>query len=312
MATSGIKCAEFGRENAYELKVHDFEYRVDEKAGPMLARIYQPQGEGPFALIVDIHGGAWHGSGPGFGLDRNWVMARNLAARGAVLASLDFRTGKSAPFPADLQDINCAIRMLKANADKFNIQNKIVGAFGSSSGAQEVLLAAMLPDRADFTKFKLPSDDAIDASLDFVIASCPPVNLLTHLKNLEGEYHRLLAQTVAFFGSNPETASPYHILTSGGATKLPPLLVLHGSEDKACPFEEAMGFVREYVNRGGNPEMFCVREGHLWYVPRLAPDSEVLWNGHAAVVAFIQRQIERKRHPYEPIDRGYKDMVWDF
>src|SRR5580700_6768646 len=43
---------------SHEIEVRDLEYRRSED-GPLLARLYQPKGRGPFPALVEVHGGAW-------------------------------------------------------------------------------------------------------------------------------------------------------------------------------------------------------------------------------------------------------------
>ena len=47
----------------YEIKVWDVEYRRD-PVRTLMARIYQPQGHGPFPVLLDVHGGAWNDQDP--------------------------------------------------------------------------------------------------------------------------------------------------------------------------------------------------------------------------------------------------------
>src|SRR5688572_28601723 len=93
----------------YEVDERDVEYqRQGDK--PWLAHIYQPRGAGPFPTIVDVHGGAWHNG------DRtnNAGIDRALAARGIVVAAVDFRQPPEAGYPASICDVNLAVRDRKS------------------------------------------------------------------------------------------------------------------------------------------------------------------------------------------------------
>jgi acetyl esterase/lipase len=76
----------------YDFKVEDIEYRRDSDQS-WLAMVYQPQGNGPFPALLDIHGGAWNNG------DRtnNPAIAEGLAASGVVVVSIDFRCGGAYP-----------------------------------------------------------------------------------------------------------------------------------------------------------------------------------------------------------------------
>src|SRR5436190_505161 len=81
VGVSGASSAKSGYDPAARMavKVSEVEYRRTAKGRPLLARIYQPQGKGPFPIVLDLHGGAWSGK------DRyaNEPMSRAAAAGGA-------------------------------------------------------------------------------------------------------------------------------------------------------------------------------------------------------------------------------------
>jgi len=129
-------------EQAFEVNVQDVEYQ-QQGAKSWLARIYQPKGDGPFPTMVDVHGGAWHNG------DRtnNARMDEALAARGILVAALDFRQPPEAGYPASICDVNLGTRWLKARADEFN-GTGAVGAIGVSSGGHQVVLSGLRPGYA--------------------------------------------------------------------------------------------------------------------------------------------------------------------
>jgi acetyl esterase/lipase len=85
----------------YAIKVWDVEYRRD-PVRTLLARIYQPQGEGPFPALLDVHGGAWNDQ------DRtaNAPVDERLAASGILVLAVDVRLAREAPYPASVADAN--------------------------------------------------------------------------------------------------------------------------------------------------------------------------------------------------------------
>ena len=42
----------------YEIDVQDLEY-LRHGDSPLLARMFKPRGDGPFPLVIELHGGAW-------------------------------------------------------------------------------------------------------------------------------------------------------------------------------------------------------------------------------------------------------------
>ena len=126
---------------AFEVRWRDVEYRRDGTES-WLARIYEPQGTGPFPALLEVHGGAWNHN------DRtqNASIDEALAASGLVVVAIDFHLGTEAPYPASIADTNYATRWLKARAADFNATADGLGAAGFSSGGHMIMLSAMRPN----------------------------------------------------------------------------------------------------------------------------------------------------------------------
>ena len=137
---------------AHEFTVEDVEY-LAHSGSPLLLRLFQPQGAGPFPLMIDLHGGAWCGQ------DRTSDAMFNeaLAKSGVVVAALDWRMPPVASYPASLADINYAIRWLKARAGELKARAGRVGMIGISSGGQRAMLAAMRPRDKRYAAIPLPA-----------------------------------------------------------------------------------------------------------------------------------------------------------
>lgn len=89
--------------------------------------------------IVVVHGGGW-GSNDHY---RFSSLAFFLAQHGYVVVAPTHRMIQDAPFPACLEDINNSIRWLRANAKRYNVDPKRIGAYGNSSGGQLAVMAAL-------------------------------------------------------------------------------------------------------------------------------------------------------------------------
>src|SRR5882672_5808297 len=88
-----------------DFRADDVEYQR-QNGQPLLARLYQPIGPGPFPAVLEVHGGAWIGG------DRfnNAAIAQSLAADGIVVLSIDFRMPPAARYPDTIADVNLGIR----------------------------------------------------------------------------------------------------------------------------------------------------------------------------------------------------------
>lgn len=270
---------------AYEIEEGDVEYqRLDGK--PWLARVYRPKGRGPFAAIVDVHGGAWHNG------DRtnNAGIDRALAATGVVVAAIDFRQPPEAGYPASLCDVNLAIRWLKAHAAEFN-GSTAVGAFGNSSGGHQVVLSALRPRHPAYATLPLPNRPDIDASLSYVVAGWPVICPL-HRFRFAKESHReeLIKAHIDYWGTEDAMAegSPQTILDRNEAAALPPLLMLLKANDKNHPLEMQQRFIASY-RRSGAIEVDTF-EGLPEHRMTPSPDKPETMRVIETIASFIRRQ----------------------
>ena len=108
--------------------------------------LYRPvRANGPLPLVVFLHGGAWAFANPRAGAAfRNLpVILSHLAETGYVVAAVEYRFSGEAPFPAQVEDAQAAIRFLRANGGRLGIDGTRVGLWGMSAGAYLAAMAAM-------------------------------------------------------------------------------------------------------------------------------------------------------------------------
>lgn len=111
----------------------------------LLADIAYPEGKGPFPVILSVHGGRWvasHRSDPGEGA----IDVKQWAGFGLFAMSIDYRLVGCSPPPACYQDVQCAIRWVHANKDRYPIDAERIFLIGMSAGGHLVSLAATLGD----------------------------------------------------------------------------------------------------------------------------------------------------------------------
>jgi len=270
----------------YEVNERDVEYQR-QAGGAWLARMYQPEGTGPFPTIVDVHGGAWHNG------DRtnNAGIDRALAAKGIVVAALDFRQPPEAGYPASICDINLAVRWLKAHAAEFN-GTPSIGAFGNSSGGHQVVLHGLRPRHAAYSALPLPNHPELDASLAYVIAGWPvicPLYRFHFAKEFNREEH--IKAHIDYWRTEEAMAegSPQTIIEKEGQIDLPPILMLLKANDKNHPLEMQERFIASYRKRGGAIEVhtFDNLPEHRMVPSPSRPETMHLID---TVTAFIRRQ----------------------
>ncbi|HEV2068048.1 MAG TPA: alpha/beta hydrolase, partial [Thermomicrobiales bacterium] len=94
-------------------------------------------------LVIWVHGGGWEAG------SRDDPPGRELLDRGFAAASISYRFSDESPFPAQIHDVKAAIRFLRANAGRFNIDPDRIGIWGHSAGGHLASLAGMTGDLAE-------------------------------------------------------------------------------------------------------------------------------------------------------------------
>ncbi|MFT8243597.1 alpha/beta hydrolase [Roseomonas sp. BN140053] len=258
-------------------------------AAPLLARIYRPEGEGPFPAVVSVHGGAWT-----FG-DRlmNEPLDRALAENGILVMAVDFRMPPEAPYPASVQDVQLAVRWLKRHGAAHGARTDGIGALGTSSGGHQAMLAALRPNHPSLPPLALDEGEALDASLAWVVVGWGVLDPLGRYRMArERGMEKTLDAHHAWWPDEAamEDASPQHILDRGEAGALPPVLLLQGTADGNLTPDMAQRFAESYRRAGGDAELRCFEgQGHAFVTSD--PESEASRAAVAAAVRFIHEQV---------------------
>ncbi len=247
---------------AVPIETEDVEYTVRDGVS-LLARLHKPVGEGPFPLVIEIHGGTWMTG------DRHTDAALNdaLARRGVMVASIDFRMPPAAGYPASMQDINSAVRWFRKNAGRFGVAPGRVGVLGTSSGAHQAIICALTSRGGPYTPPAQTDLEDTDAACNFAVLCWPvidPASRYRHFLGLKDKPGRppivdiVLAGHAAYWQS-PDAiaeASPLRILEEHPALALPPVLYCQADGDVSHPLADAERFVDAYRHRGGELEYF--------------------------------------------------------
>jgi acetyl esterase len=273
-----------------EIKVAETEFRRAPKR-TLMARIYQPQGSGPFPVLLDLHGGAWNNKDRG----ANAVMDESLARSGILVVAIDLTRAPEAPYPSSVQDANYGVRWLKHHAREWNGAPETIGALGSSSGGHEIELCAMRPNDPRYNAHKLAEAPDLDASLNYVTTRSPVSNPYARYLNAESlGREEMMQHSKIYF--NPWEAihegNPQEILDRSEKVALPPLLIMQGELDDNVRPAVQQKFAESYRAAGGECqyEVFAGCQ-HLW-IDDPGPQTE---RAHEMVKAFIARQLKAKK-----------------
>lgn len=276
--------------NQFPIEVSDVEFRRAPKR-TLMARIYRPQGEGPFPVLLDLHGGAWNNQDRG----ANAAMDQNIAASGILVVAVDLTLAPEAPYPASVQDANYGVRWFKHKAREWNGDPATIGALGSSSGGHVVELCAMRPHNSLYSVHKLAEAPELDATLHYVATRSPVSDPYARFLNAEKLGREEMLQNSKNYFSPWDTiheGNPQEILDRGEKVNLPPLLILQGELDDNVRPAVQQKFVESYRKAGGECqyEVFAGCE-HLW-IREPGPQTD---RAYETIKAFIARQLKAQK-----------------
>lgn len=254
----------------------------------LLARLYRPQGTGPFPGVVEVHGGAWT-------LNHrmtNQDFHRPLAESGVVVLSLDFRMPPEAMYPVTMADINYGIRWFKQNAARWSVDVSKIGVMGTSSGGHLAMLGAMRPSDSRYAAAALAGGEGLDAAVSYIAMCWPVADPLARYEmvvangneRLQGAHHAFWPDKAAM-----DEGSPQRILERGEDVQLPPALLIVGTRDDNLGPTMAGTFVEAYRGAGGAMQ-YEVFEGETHAFVGKDPTTENARRAVQLVVDFVQEQ----------------------
>lgn len=272
--------------NKFAIKMWDVEFRRD-PSRTLMARIYQPQGDGPFPVLLDLHGGAWNNQ------DRtaNAPMDENLAGSGVLVVAIDLRRAPASPYPASVQDANYGVRWLKAKAREWKGDPATLGALGSSSGGHEIELAAMKAHDPRYSAIPLPEAPNLDATVKYLVVRSPVSDPYARYQQAERRQWAEMIQNSKNYFNPWETiyeGNPQLILERGERVSLPPMYILQGElDDNVLPAVQER-FAATYRKAGGECELEIFKGSEHRWVAKPGPNTDLAYE---RIKAFIARQL---------------------
>lgn len=194
----------------------------------------------PARLAVYVHGGGWTSGDKNGGAGS--LDARGLLERGYVVASLNYRLAPQYKFPAQIVDVKCAIRFLRAHATQLKIDPNKIGVWGGSAGGHLVALLGTSDASAGWDVGEwLTQSSRVQAVAD----EFGPADLRLFPDNAKVLANRIFGATSR---ADPVLvqASPVTYITSDD----PPFLILHGDQDKTVALEHSQ-VLHERLQAGG-------------------------------------------------------------
>jgi len=189
------------------------------------------EGQGPFPAVLCIHGGGFRaGTREGYG-----KLCVTLAQHGFVATTITYRLAPKYPFPAAIHDTKAAVRWLRLNATKYQIDPNRIGATGSSAGGH---LAQFLGVTGGVPEFEGDQNPRPSSKVACVVNVYGPSDF-TKSYGKSVDAHEVLP---LWLDGNLEQARLRHVQASPLNWVNPdsaPTLLIHGTEDKYVAHEQA-------------------------------------------------------------------------
>ena len=191
---------------------------------PLHLDLHLPAGDGPFPTVLWIHGGGWQ-EGSRTTLPDTispFGFHERLLARGYAVADVDYRLAFEAPYPAQLVDVQAAVRWLRHFAGELRLDPARFATLGESAGGHLAAMAGLVGE----------GDTAIQAVINWYgVADLA-------IRDLDDPFTSpavLLGGPINGRRDFVRWASPLHRVHPAA----PPFLNMHGTADTIAPFEQS-------------------------------------------------------------------------
>ena len=209
--------------------------------------IYVPHGEGPFPVIVFVHGGGWYG---GHRSSNSLGYASWALPFGYAVVSMDYRLVDEGCWPVQWNDLTAGLEKILEVGPELNLDTSRMLATGSSAGS---ILSLLLALKTKKFKCAMP----LASVLDFA--------------NERQQVEELGLARRAAYGYPDEDWSLEAMLMGGSVHDVPEvwqdmdpknfvdddcphILMFHGKEDTATPYLQTVRFAEYVQEKTGDPE----------------------------------------------------------
>ncbi len=230
----------------------------------------QPTGKSPHPAIVFFHGGGWQRGNKSH--MHKWL--RRFAAEGYLAVTVGYRFAPEFKWPSQVEDAKNAVRFLRANAAKYNIDPNRIGAMGESAGGYLALMLGVtdLKDSLEGNGGSTNYSSKVQASASYFSASdfITPRPALSPAveEEVQRYYNKSLKQVLTDFtgATSPDDPILKRISVLAYIDKNdPPVLLFQGDKDPFVSVEQAQKLDRALEEANVPHELIIVEGGgHGW------------------------------------------------
>ncbi|MEY3897506.1 MAG: hypothetical protein RLZZ214_3027 [Verrucomicrobiota bacterium] len=230
---------------------------------PVMGDLYRPRNAPPAPAVLLVHGGGWTGK------DGRWQMdpiAEKLAKRGYVVLNVTYRLAPRWTYPAPVEDLQQAVKWMRANAVEHGIDPERIAVFGYSAGGYLAALTGLIEG---------PADSQIRA----IVTGGAPTDLTFYPGG--DLVPQFLGGTQQQIPERFREASPVNYVTRSS----PPMFVYQGEGDELVKPEHAWAMISELERNGVPHETFWL-PGRDHIAAFLLPGDSV-----NAAIRFLDREM---------------------
>ncbi len=236
-----------------------------------------PEGQRRPAVLI-IHGGGW--SGGDKGATREINIGTNLALNGYVGMSINYVLAKSGKtnvvWPQNLHECKTAVRWLRANADRLQINPERIGVIGGSAGGHLAAMVAVTGPEAKldppgpYGEFSCRVQCAVDLYGPADLPNWKDISAWRRSRHQDPELYRVSSPSTWADKSNP------------------PILILHGTADKTVAMEQSELFAEALKKAGAEHELVIIPDApHSFHLQPKQRDLRPL------VLGFFDKHLKK-------------------
>ena len=226
---------------------------------PLLMDLRVPAGAGPHPVILYLHSGAWITG------DRTGGPAIRQASRGYAVASIDYPLAPKYVWPAQIEACKAAVRWLRANAARFNLDPDRIGVFGTSAGGHLAAMLGTTAGRPEFEGLEL-GNPQYSSAVKVVVDLYGPIDLLKIDDQKLPCYGNLSANSpfmppsllmgcpIQECKEKTETSNPTNYISPDD----PPFLIMQGQLDCLTPWQQSRNFYDALRAKGVNATLYLL------------------------------------------------------
>lgn len=237
-------------------------------------------------LIIYVQGSAWFKQE----LYLNLPALCAFAARGYVIALVEYRHSGIAPFPAQVQDCLTAVRYMQSHASEYKADASRTILWGDSSGAHTVVMAAIAGHLPEFNTEKNTACLNFCGVVDYYGPT--KTSIMNDEPSIQDHYEPSSPEGQIIGGLNvlehldkADAMDPVRYIARD--TPLPPFLIMHGSKDRLVPFAQSVRLYEALKKADKEVEFYRLEEADHADPVFFAPTA------YDIVDAFMQKVTQK-------------------